>query len=144
MMRNQRHFGILQDILMESGMLLSSQLRAFFQFHVSFTVRRILYQMGGIQSVSALPGDPTFNQPNNIYDIASYKGICAEFRVEPTADFRFIHGANHGLGNVFRYISRYGPASTGMAYPSSHANFSIEGAEPMGGPWSILSEMTVP
>ena len=41
---------------------LSQQLRGFYRFHVYFTVRRILFEMGGIQSFSALPGDPTFNQ----------------------------------------------------------------------------------
>ena len=33
----------------------------FYLFHVYFTVRRILFQMGGIQSISALPGDQTFD-----------------------------------------------------------------------------------
>ena len=62
-------------------------LRAFYKFHIYFTVRRILYQMGGIQSISALPGDPTFNQFNNKYDVASYKRICAEFGVDHQAIF---------------------------------------------------------
>ena len=42
-----------------------------------------LYQLGGIQSMSALPWDPTFNQFNNHYDVASYKRICAQFRIDP-------------------------------------------------------------
>ena len=63
--------------------------RAFYKFHIYFTVRRILFQMGGIQSMSALPGDPTFNQFNNKYDVASYKRICAEFGVDPSSDFRY-------------------------------------------------------
>ena len=58
------------------------------------------YQQGSIQSVSALPGDLTFSQTNNKYDIPSYKRICAKFEVEPTTDFRFMHGHNHGLGYV--------------------------------------------
>jgi len=53
--------GISREIF-DSGVELPEQIRAFYKFHVYFTVRRILYQMGGIQSVSALPGDPTFNQ----------------------------------------------------------------------------------
>lgn len=88
--------------------------------------RRILYQLGGIQSVSALPRHLTFRQTDNKYDISSYNRICVEFRVELTADFRFTHGANHGLGNV----SRYGPTSTGMVYPSSNVKFSGEGGIP--------------
>jgi len=36
----------------DSGVTLPEQIRAFYKFHVYFTVRRILFQMGGIQSVS--------------------------------------------------------------------------------------------
>ena len=50
--------GISREIMHK----LSQQLRAFYLFHVYFTVRRILFEMGGIQSFSALPGDPTFSQ----------------------------------------------------------------------------------
>ena len=68
-----------------------------------FLVRRVLYQLGGIQSMSALPGDRTFNQFNNHYDEASYKRICAEFGIDPFSDFRFTIGKNHGLGNIYVY-----------------------------------------
>ena len=80
---------------------LSQQLRAFYRFHVYFTVRRILFEMGGIQSFSALPGDPTFNQTENKYDSPSFKRICAEFGIDPNTDFRFVHGQNHGLGYCY-------------------------------------------
>ena len=50
--------------------------------------------------MSALPGDPTFNQFHNHYDVASYKRICAEFGVDPSSNFRFTTGKNHGLGRV--------------------------------------------
>ena len=79
---------------------LSPQIRAFYQFHVYFTITRVLYQLGGIQSMSALLGDPTFNPLSNHYDIASYKRICAEFGIDPSSDFRFTVGKNHGLGRV--------------------------------------------
>ena len=82
---------------------LSQQLRGFYRFHVYFTVRRILFEMGGIQSFSALPGDPTFNQTENKYDSPSFKRICAEFGIDPNTDFRFVHGQNHGLG--YCYVS---------------------------------------
>ena len=59
-----------------------------------------MYQLGGIQSVSALPGDSTFNPLNNHYETASYKKICAEFGIDPSSDFRFTTGKNHGLGRV--------------------------------------------
>ena len=95
--------GISRDMLFssdKSSLKLSPQLRSFYLFHVYFTTRRILYEMGGIQSKNALPDDPTFAQKDNPYDIASYKRICAKFRVDPSADFRFTHGQNHGLGYV--------------------------------------------
>ena len=89
--------GISREIMHK----LSQQLRAFYLFHVYFTVRRILFEMGGIQSFSALPGDPTFNQTENKYDSPSYKRICAEFGIDPNTDFRFVHGQNHGLGYCY-------------------------------------------
>ena len=86
--------------MFDSGAELPEKIRAFYRFHVYFTVRRILFQMGGIQSVSALPGDQTFNLSGNNYDVASSKRICAEFGIAPTSDFRFTGRKNHGLGNV--------------------------------------------
>ena len=66
--------GISRDILFPTGYLaLSPQVRSFYLFHVYFTVRRILYEIGGIESVDTLPDDPTFNQKDNKYEIASYK-----------------------------------------------------------------------
>ena len=93
--------GVSREMLFSNSTLqLSDQVRTFYQFHVYFTTRKILYEMGGIQSKNALPDDPAFNQKDNPYDIASYKRICAEFGVDPSADFRFTYGQNHGLGYV--------------------------------------------
>ena len=91
--------GISREIF-DEGLPLTPQIRAFYQFHVYFTIRRVLYQLGGIQSMSALLGDPTFNPLNNHYDVASYKRISAEFGIDPSSDFRFTVGKNHGLGRV--------------------------------------------
>ena len=91
--------GISREIF-DTGLSVTPQIRAFYQFHMYFTVRQVLYQMGGIQSRSALPGDPTFSQRNNHYDVASYKRICAEFGIDSLSDFRFTIGKNHGLGRV--------------------------------------------
>lgn len=93
--------GISRDILLNDGMKSSPQLRSFYQFHICFTVRRIVYQIGGIQSYSALPGDPTFNQMDNKYNLPSYKRICADFGVDPNNDFRFTHRQNHRLGYCY-------------------------------------------
>ena len=92
-------WGISREIFAE-GLSLSPRIKAFYQFHVYFTVRRVLYEPGGIQSMSALPGDPTFNPLNNHYDVASYRRMCAEFGIDPSSDFRFTIGKNHGLGRV--------------------------------------------
>ena len=109
-----------------SKLSLPPNVRNFYLFHVYFTVRRILFQMGGIQSISALPGDPTFNQFDNKYDEASYKRICAEFGVDPSSDFRFTRGANNGLGDVYIYVSNVGPINSGADYPG-YDKFSDEG-----------------
>jgi len=113
--------GVSREIF-DSGVTMSEQIRAFYKFHVYFTVRRILLQMGGIQSVSALPGDPTFAIWNNKYDIASYKRICAEFGIPPTADFRFTGGKNHGLGFVYVGVTGHGATLTHTAWPGAITN----------------------
>ena len=93
--------GVSREMLFSNSSLnLSDQIRTFYQFHVYYTTRKILYEMGGIQSKNALPDDPAFNQKDNPYDVASYKRICAEFGLDPSTDFRFTHGQNHGLGYV--------------------------------------------
>ena len=93
--------GVSREMLFSNSSLqLSDQVRTFYQFHVYYTTRKILYEMGGIQSKNALPDDPAFNQKDNPYDIASYKRICAEFGLDPSTDFRFTYGQNHGLGYV--------------------------------------------
>jgi len=73
-----------------------------------------------------LPGDPTFNQYNNHYDVASCKRLCNEFGIGPSSDFRYTHGANHGLGSVYVYAG--GPTKTDFLYPGSN-KFSDEGGK---------------
>lgn len=105
---------------------LGVQIKSFLMFHIYFTTRRILYQMGGIQSFSALLGDPTFNQINNEYDVASYKRICNEFGISPSSDFRFKKGNNHGLGNVYIYISNHGLRETHVNIQVDFTNFPMK------------------
>ena len=78
---------------------LPPQIKSFLLFHIYFTTR-ILFEMGGIKSKSALPGDPTFSQIENKFNIPSYNRICAEFQISPNTDFRFTFGQNFGLGYV--------------------------------------------
>ena len=107
---------------------LPPQIRAVLWFHVYFTIRRILFQMGGIQSSIALPGDPPFNEKNNRYDIPSYKRICKEFNVPTDSDFRCNKGENHGLGTVYIWVTGHGPQRTYADYPG-HFKFSDEGGK---------------
>ena len=93
--------GVSREMLFSNSSLkLSDEIRTFYQFHVYYTTRKILFEMGGIQSKNALPDDPAFNQQDNPYDVASYKRICAEFGIDPSTDVRFTYGQNHGLGYV--------------------------------------------
>ena len=87
-------------MLIPSSLNLNDQIRIFYQFHVYYTTRKILYEMGGIHSKNALPDDPAFKQKENPYDVASYKRLCAEFGIAPSTDFRFTYGQNRGLGYV--------------------------------------------
>ena len=124
--------GISREIF-DSGLKLPPQIRAFYQFHVYFTVRRILLQMGGIQSISALPGDPTFNVTDSHYDVPSYKRICSEFGVDPMSDFRYTSGKNHGLGNAYIWVTGGGPMKIDQDYPGGYNKFGDEGGKAIKG-----------
>ena len=78
--------------------------------------------MGGIQSVSSLPDGPNFNQKDNKYDKASFRRICTEFGVNPSSDFRFTHGQNHGLGYVFIQYDNDDFAQKLWQYPTPLSN----------------------
>ena len=119
--------------LTDSELNLPPQVRSFFWFHVYFTVRRILFELGGVQNSLALPGDSAFNQTENKYDIPSFKRICAEFGISPKADFRFTKGDNHGLGSVFKYFTYSGYFKTPSKYPSKTAKFEDEGGRASDG-----------
>ena len=113
--------------LTDSELILPPQVRSFFWFHVYFTVRRILFELGGMQNSLPLPGDTAFNQTENKYDIPSFERICAEFGISPNADFRFTRGDNHGLGSVFEYFTNSGYTKTPFKYPSKETKFEDEG-----------------
>ena len=61
------------------------------------------------------------------------KKFCAEFGVDPSTDFRYKKGSNHGLGYMFIYVPRAGPVPNGMSYPSAKAKFSDEGGNASDG-----------
>ena len=70
-------------------------IQGFLKFHVYFTVRRVLYELG-----VPLPDESAFSQTNNVYTKSAFEALCNEFGVE-NADFRFKRGRNHGMGNVY-------------------------------------------
>ena len=119
--------------LTDSELILPPQVRSFFWFHVYFTVRRILFELGGVQNSLPLPGDSAFSQTENKYDIPSFERICAEFGVSPNADFRFTRGGNHGLGSVFEYFTNSGYTKTPFKYPSKETKFEDEGGRASDG-----------
>ena len=119
--------------LTDSELILPPQVRSFFWFHVYFTVRRILFELGGPQNFLPLPGDTAFNQTENKYDIPSFERICAEFGISPNADFRFTRGDNHGLGSVFEYFTNSGYTKTPFKYPSKETKFEDEGGRASDG-----------
>ena len=119
--------------LTDSELKLPPQVRSFFWFHVYFTVRRILFELGGPQNSLPLPGDTAFSQTENKYDIPSFERICVEFGISPNADFRFTRGDNHGLGSVFEYFSYSGYTKTPFKYPSKETKFEDEGGRASDG-----------
>ena len=119
--------------LTDSELKLPPQVRSFFWFHVYFTVRRILFELGGPQNSLPLPGYTAFSQTENKYDIPSFERICAEFGISPNADFRFTRGDNHGLGSVFEYFSYSGYTKTPFKYPSKETKFEDEGGRASDG-----------
>ena len=72
-----------------------SIIQGFLKFHVYFTTRRVLYELG-----VPLPDESAFNQTNNVYTKSAFEALCNEFGVV-NADFRWIRGRNHGLGDIF-------------------------------------------
>ena len=119
--------------LTDSELILPPQVRSFFWFHVYFTVRRILFELGGVQNSLPLPGDTAFNQTENKYDLPSFERIYAEFGISPNADFRFTRGDNHGLGSVFEYFTNSGYIKTPYEYPSKETKFEDEGGRASDG-----------
>ena len=105
-------------------------IQGFIKFHVYFTTRRILYELG-----VPLPDESAFNQTDNTYNKAAFESLCNEFGVV-NADFRWIRGRNHGLGDVFEYYSGEGYRNVHVdrsydveanTWPSSRHLFKDEG-----------------
>ena len=111
--------------LTDDELHLPDQIRSILRFHLYFTTRRILNEMG-----VPLPGDPIFKQSNNRYNVTAYKSICAEFGVDLNSDFQFTAGNNKGLGSV--YIWLRGARKTDYEYPGDF-KFSDENGKASDG-----------
>ena len=71
-------------------------IQGFIKFHVYFTTRRVLYELG-----VPLPDETAFDQTNNTYTKTAFESLCNEFGLSKSPDFRWISGRNHGLGDIF-------------------------------------------
>ena len=71
-------------------------IQGFLKFHVYFTVRRVLYELG-----VPLPDEDAFVQINNTYSKSRFEALCNEFGVV-NADFRWIRGRNHEMETLYR------------------------------------------
>ena len=103
---------LFDDDMTDSELKLPPQVRSFLLFHVYFTVRHILFEMGGIQGPLPLPDEPVFDRIKNVSDIRSYELISNEFKINSKSDFRFLKGENDGLGDVYVWASGVGPTKT--------------------------------
>jgi len=63
--------------------------------------------------------------------VASSNGICDEFSIDSSSDFCFTHGANHGLGSIYFYVSGH-PTKTENPFPG-YNKFSDEGGKAIKG-----------
>ena len=95
-------------------------IQQFMQFHVYFTIRRILWELK-----IPLPDETIFSQTRNKYNKIALAKLCQEFNLPPpNNDFRWKHGENHGIGTVF--LKTYGnwreaAYETGLMYwPNTH------------------------
>ena len=72
------------------------QIQQFMQFHVYFTIRRILWELQ-----VPLPKETIFSQTRNKYNKIVLSRLYQEFNLPTKNDFRFKGGQNHGLGTIF-------------------------------------------
>ena len=102
-------------------------IQGFIKFHVYFTTRRVLYELG-----VPLPDDTAFDQTNNVYTKSAFEALCNEFGVV-SADFRLKKGRNHGMGDVYVGGDDMDIYNSVSYWPRQVYLFSDEGATPRKG-----------
>ena len=102
-------------------------IQGFLKFHVYFTVRRVLYELG-----VPLPDESAFDQTNNIYTKSAFEALRNEFGIV-NADFRFKKGRNHGMGDVYVDGDDMDIYNSTSYWPRRVYLFSDEGATPRKG-----------
>ena len=75
----------------------SKVVQSLVEFHVYFTIRRVLYELG-----VALPNTGGFGPLDNQVDKGKYQALCKEFGVV-NPDLRWTRGTNGGLGDIHAY-----------------------------------------
>ena len=118
--------------LTDSELKIPPQVRSFFWFHVYFTVRRILFELGGVQNSLPLPGDTAFSQTENKYDIPSFERICADL-VSPQTPIFGLQEATIMASGVFLNISLLSYTKTPFKYSSKETKFEDEGGRASDG-----------
>ena len=58
--------------------------------------------------------------------------LCSDFGIDPSSDFRYTYGPNHGLGSVYVYVSGAGASKTDYQYPGWN-KFSDDGGKAIKG-----------
>ena len=91
--------GVSRDILFSSRSILdlSPQVRSFYLFHVYFTTKRILYELGGIESVDALPDDPHLIRKRTTTTLHPTKKSVVSSLLIPALTFASHMGKTMGL-----------------------------------------------
>ena len=90
--------------------------QGFLRFHVYFTIRRILYELG-----AALPGDSGFAQKDNPYVKSALDRLCTEFGLKKgAADFRWKGGYSNGLGDTYIRYPNGSLHNLRVAMPGNH------------------------
>ena len=98
----------------------------FLQFHVIFTIRRVLRELG-----APLPGDVGFNAYDSHYNAPAFERLKNEFKAP--GDFRFLAPSNGGVGDPYGYDYAGLNVEEG-GWPNPENRFRDEGKPKYGGP----------